>query len=1286
MPTAREKLAAIRAAGQRDGLDARAKLALLRGDGEDGSAASSDGSAPARPAVPAVVQTRALDEQGLTGAEVKRRAAAGEPIANEGAPLVAATSAKRDEPQEFRLPAQGEFNERNRRRDGLHMPDALTPDERLPSVAREFGQEVKRSFDTAAASAVSGVQTSIIPSAIAGFANMTPEEQRLANHFNIVPGLGALVAMRSKGYREGAAELRGEAERTKRDDPRFDPQSRTSAAIGEFGGSVAGDLPLFILQPELGAEIPARIAARYGAGTLQKIAGYVLKQGVNVPMDVFVGAVDQYLKSGQLPSRKDLATSAGLALAARNVLGLLHARGAPESPSEPTEAPTAPARNIGPKVLATDSAAPESAPPSTEPPQVSEQRIADRRNAESAMPPVIERRTTTRRAQVASELELPEEHPAVARVLKSEESEVVPGVANRTAWNDRIRGTTQHVASVDIDNLKPVNDTFGHLAGDSLIAANGEALRIAAEEHGAHVAHISGDELRLAHDDPETLSRVVSRADEILHERGVFYEDAAGNRVQLPPEAVKGFSHGIGPNEAAAEVALNANKAERAAAGLRTSRPSGDVAVGADQGGAGSAGGSVRVGSPEEVAADVPPGPPSGETLSSEAPPEPSGPPKYAEPSAINLDRLNVDPEAKVQVLRTAQQLRPELEAARGKTLTNDEVIDAATQSEILTKATSREATKRSAAALLATRQNLAALAERGKVTREFVNSIKVVSAEATRRGRELQALAITADPHLATAQTTLVRKLIEIGKTTDEIVNAAKGVDFKDAKQVTEFYRKFVKPSLGEALDEFRYINLLSSPKTHIVNAASNLVQLAVVRPATRLASGAVDRVASTLSGSARENYIRQVPAYYKGVINSLGEASSGALRALRGNSLIERPDVAHIPTGAKFLAPFQFIPRALEASDVFFRSLVAGGEREALAAGDRIRGVAQTATRSAELAAKADKTAEYTVFRSPLDPSNATGQGKVLSAIDEVTALVQRLRQSEHALVRTPARWFVPFVQTPMNIFKQGLEYSPLGMATLHGSTNKAEQIGKALVGSTVLAGAGHLALDGRTTWSVPTNQKDRAAFYAAGLQPYSLRIGDKWVSYSKLGPLAYPIAMAAAARYYGQDAPETAGASAAQRMARIMGGIAEFFSDQSYVQGMGDLLDTVRGEAGALAKTVAGIPSQFIPLSSLLRWATQIYDPVYRKADKDLSIDAIIDNIKKGIPGLSDELPAYKAPNGKPSERPFPALNAISPVSVTEDQPREHSEFDRMQAARRQEAARRRAANEEKKARVR
>ncbi len=193
------------------------------------------------------------------------------------------------------------------------------------------------------------------------------------------------------------------------------------------------------------------------------------------------------------------------------------------------------------------------------------------------------------------------------------------------------------------------------------------------------------------------------------------------------------------------------------------------------------------------------------------------------------------------------------------------------------------------------------------------------------------------------------------------------------------------------------------------------------------------------------------------------------------------------------------------------------------------------------------------------------------------------------------------------------------------------------------------------GNTTWSAPRNDKERAAFYASGRKPYSIKIGDNWVSYSKLGPLAYPMAIASAVAWYTKENPQAATDANEKKLLNVLSGVGQFFADQSYVQGMGDLLETLSGDPVALKRMASNIPSQLIPLVSLQRWVAQIIDPVYRESGKDFSVKSVIQNIKKGIPGLSKTVPAELDPSGKPSKVQNPLIKAFSPLDIGTEVPR-------------------------------
>jgi hypothetical protein len=241
-------------------------------------------------------------------------------------------------------------------------------------------------------------------------------------------------------------------------------------------------------------------------------------------------------------------------------------------------------------------------------------------------------------------------------------------------------------------------------------------------------------------------------------------------------------------------------------------------------------------------------------------------------------------------------------------------------------------------------------------------------------------------------------------------------------------------------------------------------------------------------------------------------------------------------------------------------------------------------------------------------------------------------------------------------MNILKQGMEFSPIGLATLPGAKDKTAQLAKSLIGSSVLLGSSWLAAKGDSTWAVPSNAKEKALFYASGKMPYSIKIGDKWVSYSRLGPLAFPIAMAAAIKYHDEQSTKSLSDSDFEKMTKVLAGTAQFFSDQSYLEGVGNFIDLAKGDVESTGRILTGIPTQLVPLSSLQRWAANLIDPIYRKTGAGLTPEAIIDNLKKGIPFLSKQLQPYKDIYGEPSKRSMPILNAVSPIGVSKEKSEE------------------------------
>lgn len=591
----------------------------------------------------------------------------------------------------------------------------------------------------------------------------------------------------------------------------------------------------------------------------------------------------------------------------------------------------------------------------------------------------------------------------------------------------------------------------------------------------------------------------------------------------------------------------------------------------------------------------------------------------------INTNRIELSQEERQTLKTTIENIKPQLEEVRGAPLTEKEVREAAKKSEILQTITTREQTKQANAAMLKARERMAELdrditrvAQSGDTAAvkekmaDFVDSLRVVSAEATDRGRQLQSLATKVEDE--SLRQSMLKEIAKVSDDTQRIVDEASKVDWDNADDVTSFYRKFITPSLRETLDEFRYNNMLSNPRTHLRNAYSNLFNAVITRPLTIGVTGDV-------KGAGK---------YYSGLVKSFPDAIKAFTDSLDGKNLVKKPDMARIST--RKLPKFMTIPSNLmEASDQFFQTLIRSGEIA--------RGTSEQ---------KAADIAAYSLFRQGLKPE---GQGKVLNAIDGLTQGVYDLGNKF-----PPLRWFVPFVQTPMNVAKQWIEYSPAGLTTLVGASNKKEQLAKALIGSTVTAIGASLAAQGRTTWSAPTDKEEKDMFYASGKKPYSIKIGDRWVSMQYFGPFAYAIGLPAAYNYYNQETNTALSDDQLAKIGKTVTGMTKLLAGQTFLEGLGNFVNLISGDTDySLGKNLGYSAGQLIPLNGLVRYITTVVDPVYRKSSNAL------EQIQSGIPGLSNKLPAYTTPEGEPSKRE--RVNLVTPFDIT----KANLKYDQKQSAR-------------------
>ena len=598
-------------------------------------------------------------------------------------------------------------------------------------------------------------------------------------------------------------------------------------------------------------------------------------------------------------------------------------------------------------------------------------------------------------------------------------------------------------------------------------------------------------------------------------------------------------------------------------------------------------------------------------------------------------------------VEQAIKDVAPEFKKVVGDSIKHEDIIkNAQTVETDLIKTIGRAKTEELGAAQLRIRQNIARMSDEGRVTPEYLQAMKTDAAFARSTAQLFGQRAIEAGPSTEKGKlmNQMLKNILKMNDDMDGILEKAKGVDFNDPNQAAEFYRQYIKPTTGEWVDKVRYNSMLSSPTTQIVNASSNLQGTGVLTPIQKTIEGGIDSMISGITGKDRTRFAGEGAAYAKGYYGNVKTAFKNMVDVFSGKRSIDNPDLRNIPlatskTGKVIETALDIPSRVSEGVDQFFKALTTGGLEESykyrLAKGGK------------NLAPDAAKEANDLLFRGKL---NEEGKGAISNAVGAGAEWVKRGTQSSNKAVRWMAKLTFPFMNTGTNLVKAGLEGNPVtGTINMIGNKDKTAQAAKMVMGGAVMTIGSMFALNDKLTFAEPTNYDQRNAFRKANMQPYSVKIGDRWYQYSKLHPLiAFQLGMVAALTdaYKKKKIGEDTASVIAQGMWQSL----QFVADQSYFKNIGDFVGTMNGDVDGLTKLASNYPSQAIPFRALMGWTERIVDEYQRQPDKDADFfTKSFQQIASQIPGLAGTVPTRKDKYGQPIKNPDRVINALSPVKT-------------------------------------
>lgn len=523
-----------------------------------------------------------------------------------------------------------------------------------------------------------------------------------------------------------------------------------------------------------------------------------------------------------------------------------------------------------------------------------------------------------------------------------------------------------------------------------------------------------------------------------------------------------------------------------------------------------------------------------------------------------------------------------------------------------------------------------------------------------------------------------------------EEMMRAAR----EDPAALPDMIRTKMNPTMSSKALELWKSGLLSSPSTHIVNFGSNALYQAM-RTVERYISAGIQTGLSTLKPSIERD-------------RTVGELSAGLaagravvpdafaeLRQKIGAALTAKPEEIDtqdiqdhgirdgavgrigdveiagrkIPVGRAIRAPL----RLLDAADNFYKRL--SGEQELYRQAYR-HAMAERKS-GPELGARIDEIAAMVKDDKNFSPI-ATAIRKEMSKVRLEETFQQKLHPVGEAARKLSASHpllgvILPFVKTPWNVTKAALDRLPINpfdpKATYRAykeyRTGKGplgaltDDLAKRMLGMAIMGGVMSLTEGGdvSVTGGGPVDKDKQDNLKETGWQPYSIKIGDKYVSYRRASPLSQIIGIAADVR----EAKE--GAEKGEMLGKLFDAIASNVTDQTFLSGLDGAARAIQDPRRYGSAWIKSLEGSVVP--GAVRSLAYAMDPIERDAQAFETVNGIPEPIAARIPGLSQMLPAKRTATGEEKERQGGALGALTPFSVTTAEPGRELEktFDEM-----------------------
>lgn len=481
----------------------------------------------------------------------------------------------------------------------------------------------------------------------------------------------------------------------------------------------------------------------------------------------------------------------------------------------------------------------------------------------------------------------------------------------------------------------------------------------------------------------------------------------------------------------------------------------------------------------------------------------------------------------------------------------------------------------------------------------------------------------------------------------TDKMARILATIDYDDPVRVMKLVREFSEATTPQKVIEAWKMFILSSPLTHARNTSSNFIALMSI-PAETVGKATVEIPRSILTGTPREAFYGQAAAELFGMWKGIPEGVRRMLFAFKNEVTMREASKFELGYTTAIKGKLgkwtRFPGRALIAEDEFFKGIIQSADLHSqawkrasfdLKAGKISR--SGFSSRVAEILADPPKEmvehsmaeALYRTFQKPLGKG-----GKAVISLKKATPALELI---------------MPFVQTPINIAKFGLERTPLNLPRViwkiaHGDfrgEQASAELAKVGLGTLTSIATFIAAREGMITGGGPVDKGRRDALYRTGWQPYSIKLGNKYLSYGGLEPFGTVLGISAD---FAELTDKMTDSEKKKIAGKIIQSITKNITSKTYLQGISGLSDAISDPTRYGDDWINRFARSIVP--NAIGTITDSSDPILRDA-RD-----IISTIKSRIPGLSQTNLPRRDVYGKPIEKTGTWLTRlISPVKVSD-----------------------------------